>query len=220
MKLTRERIALSAAQPLPGGIFKQFAERSNGEACEGCGLRLDSSETAIKIPGVAGVFCSNLCCEQGLIYDRKRCRACAAKLGEDRAAHYCDDACRKSIADEPWGSGKRFLRWLALDRPELYRQLFEVVAAEEPPTTNCLECGVRLEGRRPDSRFCSDTHKKRFSRKAKTAQKCGIIRDTPIQKQGLTGAQNASWTNLLTAPVQALKNAPNAKPVFPDGSAA
>lgn len=206
MKLTQaqnEKL-LSAVQPPPSGIFKHFVEISPESVCASCGLRLGSSEASIKVPGAPGVFCSNLCCEQGLIYDRQRCRGCAAKLDDGRSAHYCEDTCRKSMAGELWGSGKRFLRWLALERPELYRIVFES-ATQGQWANGCLECGVKLDEKRADSRFCSDTHKKRFSRKSRTAQKCGIIRDTPIGKQGLTEAQNPSWTQSLTRPPQALE---------------
>jgi hypothetical protein len=38
------------------------------------------------------------------------------------------------------------------------------IAAGAPKSTSkgCLECGLRLDGMRSDSRFCSDTHKKRY----------------------------------------------------------
>ena len=205
MKLTQEQgeKLLPAVQPPPSGIFKHFTEISPDSVCASCGLRLSSSEALIKIPGVPGVFCSNLCCEQGLIYDRQRCRACAAKLEEGRSAHYCGDTCRKSMADEPWGSGKRLLRWLALERPELYRKLFEG-ASEGDSAKVCLECGVRLEGRQTD--FCSRTHMMRY-RKSSTSQKCGISGKSSIENQRLTDAPNSGSTNTLTPPIQALETA-------------
>ncbi len=217
MKPTGERSQrlLPAVQPAPSGIFKHFSEISPESVCDTCGLRLASSEVSIKIPSIRGVFCSNLCCEQSLIHDSQRCWACAVELEEGRSAHYCDDACRKSIADEPWGSGKRLLRWLALERPELYRRLFEGAAVEQP-IGRCLECGVSLNGKRARSKFCDETHKKRFQRRERpqATQKCGIIRDTPIGKQGLTISQNGGSTNTLTALPQGLETAPRMEVLF------
>lgn len=167
MKPTREQSQrqLPAVHPPPNGIFKHFTETLLGSVCESCGLRPNPSEPVIKIPGVRGVFCSNLCCEQGLIYDQHRCRACAAKLDENRSSKYCDDACRKFIADEPWGSGKRFLRWLALERPQLYREIFETAKSEQL-VSGCLECGVPLDHKQSGARFCSNVHRMRFRKKS------------------------------------------------------
>jgi hypothetical protein len=67
------------------------------------------------------------------------------------------------------------------------------IAAGAPKSTSkgCLECGLRLDGMRSDSRFCSDTHKKRYRRRdpSRTGEKPENSRDTPIAKQRLTDTQ-------------------------------
>jgi len=71
---------------------------------------------------------------------------------------------------------------------------------------SCLECGVKLDGKRADAEFCSRTHMMRYRRRelSRTGQKREISGNTPIGRQGLTKGQDASWTDTLTRPTQAL----------------
>jgi hypothetical protein len=61
----------------------------------------------------------------------------------------------------------------------------------------CLECGVPLQGKRSDSKFCSRTHMMRYRRRElpRTGQKRKISGNTPIGKQRLTDAQNGGSMN-------------------------
>ena len=76
-------------------------------------------------------------------------------------------------------------------------------------SNGCLECGVKLDGKRADADFCSRTHMMRYRRRklSATAQKREIIGNTPIAKQELRGAQNVVSTNMLTAATEALETA-------------
>ena len=67
----------------------------------------------------------------------------------------------------------------------------------------CRQCGVSLHGKRADSEFCSDVHRKRFA-KSSTSQNVRFIAEMPIGKQGVADAQNAGPMNTLTLPTQAL----------------
>lgn len=78
------------------------------------------------------------------------------------------------------------------------------IAAGVPESSSkgCLECGARLDGKRADAAFCSRTHMMRYRRRelSRTGPKHEIIGNRPIEKQGLTEAQNESWTDSLTRP--------------------
>jgi len=70
----------------------------------------------------------------------------------------------------------------------------------------CLECGVRLKGKRADSQFCSDAHKMRYHRqaaKSSTSQNGGNSRNMPIQNTSLTDAQNPGPALPTNQPIEA-----------------
>src|SRR5580704_8248650 len=90
------------------------------------------------------------------------------------------------------------------------------ISRSKPSSKTCLECGVTLEGKRADSEFCSDVHRKRFA-KSSTARKRQFIAETPIGKQGLTNAQNGGSMNTLSRPTQALETAVSAMSVSAGG---
>jgi hypothetical protein len=73
-------------------------------------------------------------------------------------------------------------------------------------TRCCRECGVSLDGKRSDSEFCSDVHRKRFAKSA-TSQNRRFIAETPIGKQGLTKAENGKSTDTLNPRSEALETA-------------
>jgi hypothetical protein len=81
--------------------------------------------------------------------------------------------------------------------------------APKSNSKGCLECGASLDGKRVDADFCSRTHMMRYRRRevSRTRQKREISGNTPIGKQGLTDAQNSSWTDTLIRPTQALEAA-------------
>ena len=117
---------LSPVQPLPSGIFKRFITHMAAiprMECETCCLHLIGM--AIRVPGVKGVYCSSLCLEQGLFYDRSVCRACGSGLDKGK---YCSDDCRRAFASEPLGSGRRFVAWLARKQPALFQEIQSVPA--------------------------------------------------------------------------------------------
>jgi hypothetical protein len=120
--------------------------------------------------------CEKLLSEFGICVT-DACDKCGQLLGsvgwtrKDEAGKWCSKTCRDGVA----------------------------AGAAESNSKGCLECGIRLDGKRCDSRFCSDTHKKRHQRRerSKTAQKPENSRDTPIGKQRLTDTQNGGSTNTL-----------------------
>lgn len=67
----------------------------------------------------------------------------------------------------------------------------------------CRQCGVSLYGKRADSEFCSDVHRKRFA-KSSTPQNGRFIAEMPIGKQGVADAQDGGPMNTLTLSTQAL----------------
>lgn len=117
------------------------------------------------------------------IWTTEACDRCGNLLGSIRwtrkgeSGEWCSTECRDGITEEP-----------------LHQ-------------TTCLECGVSLQGKRSDSEFCSDVHRKQYRRcrKSSRSQKCGNSPDTLIAKQGLTEAQNDGTTDTLTTSSQALE---------------
>jgi hypothetical protein len=113
------------------------------------------------------------------------------------------DKCRKLLGSVRWtrrGEPGEWCSSLCRDgSPEIRR----------PNSKTCRECGGSLTGKRADSEFCDEAHSKRYRRReqSKTAQNREIIPDTPIGKQGLTGAQNSGSTTTLIQPPQALEAA-------------
>lgn len=122
--------------------------------CASCGLYL-WSEGGYRLPGLQGLFCSLACIECGI----------TQKTGQT-----------KKIPGALLGTGARLLAYLKTAAPEVYARLS--IAKRE--ARRCLECGVTLAGKRADSRFCSDTHRKRFEKSplfqqrktAELARKC------------------------------------------------
>ena len=120
------------------------------------------------------------------------------------------DACDK--CGQLFGS----VRWTRKDEPgEWCPQACRDGIAVSAPTSNSkgyFECGTRLDGKRVDADFCSRTHTMRHRRRelSRTGQKRGISDNTPIGREGLTHAQNGSWTDTLTRPTQALETAVSA----------
>ena len=67
----------------------------------------------------------------------------------------------------------------------------------------CRQCGISLQGKRADSEFCSDVHRKRFA-KSSASQNRRFIAETPIGNQRLADAQNSGSMNTLARALQAL----------------
>jgi len=79
--------------------------------------------------------------------------------------------------------------------------------ARKESSKTCRECGASLNGKRSDSDFCSRTHLMRHRRKSRITKNSEIIGNTPIGKQGLTGARNGDSMNTLTRAREALETA-------------
>jgi hypothetical protein len=77
----------------------------------------------------------------------------------------------------------------------------------------CLECGIRLDAKRADAKFCSRTHMMRYRRckLSKSLGKRQIIGNTPIGKQGLTHARNGESTNTIPRCTQFRQTGPSKK---------
>jgi hypothetical protein len=137
-------------------------------SCGSCGLYL-WSEGGYRVAGLKGLFCSLVCIECGI----------GDKTGQTKQAR------------APIGSGARLLLYLKAVAPGIYGQLAQ--GGEATDSKRCLECGTPLNGKRADAEFCSRTHNMRFRRhqKSQTTQNWQISGNTPIQKTGLSEAQNA-----------------------------
>jgi hypothetical protein len=121
-------------------------------------------------------------CEKLRIWVTEACDKCGQLLGSIRWTRLgeCGEWCSKSCRDR--------------------------IAAGAPKSNSkgCLECGIRLDGKRSDSRFFSDTHKKRHQRRepSRTARKPENSRDTPIGKQRLTDTRCGLAETLPSSPRQ------------------
>jgi hypothetical protein len=120
------------------------------------------------------------------IWITEACDRCSQLLGSVRwtrrgeVGEWCSDVCRDGVNTK----------------------------AQKESSKKCRECGVPLDGKRADSRFCNHTHQMRFSRKPRAAQKHENSRHTPIGKQGLTEAQNDGSMNTLARISAAVVEAP------------
>jgi hypothetical protein len=100
--------------------------------------------------------CEKLLREFG-IWVAEACDKCGQLLGsvrwtrKDNLGEWCSKVCRDGVA----------------------------AGAPKSNLNGCLECGVTLDGKRSDSRFCSATHKKRYQRRkpSTTVQKPENSRD-------------------------------------------
>jgi len=172
------RDALDALRVIPPN--KQGQPRGS---CTSCGLFL-WSEGGYRVSRLPGLFCSLLCVECVI----------AERTGQTKKIH-----------GAPIGNGSRLLANLKTEAPQVYAKLAN--GAAKLNSKRCLECGVSLDDKRRDSRFCSDTHKKRFSRRSQTDRNRENSRDMPIGKQGLTNAQNGGPMDILTPAIDALEMA-------------
>jgi len=161
-------------------VIRSNEESHRHGSCKSCGLCF-SSKGGYRVLGLKGLFCSLVCIECGI----------AEKTGQ-----------KKQIAGAPIGSGARLLLYLKTAAPAIYAQLAQGRETADPK--RCLECGTPLNGKRVDSRFCGHAHQMRFSRKSSTVEKPENSRHMPIEKQGLTNAQNCGSTDTLTRLTPAL----------------
>jgi hypothetical protein len=87
---------------------------------------------------------------------RDICDACGRPLGNEQfTIHgdprtWCSYECRGPFLPPEWRAVKTERKKPA--------EIAEGVCDRK----GCLECGMSLEGKRADSEFCSDTHRKRF----------------------------------------------------------
>jgi hypothetical protein len=132
-------IKLSGFNPLPSGIFKDFAQPLAEGVCDACGLHI-RSKPAVRIPGVKGVFCSGHCVESQL-FGTERCRWCGTKMEKAYTSidsRLCSDTCSQNyyahvLGDRSAavGTGKRFAQWLQANRPAVYRQMADTKVTAE-----------------------------------------------------------------------------------------
>ena len=82
----------------------------------------------------------------------------------------------------------------------------------------CLECGIRLDAKRADAKFCSRTHMMRYRRckLSKSLGKRQIIGNTPIEKQELADPKNGGSTKAISRCTQPLQTASSEKCGFAD----
>ncbi len=178
-------------QELPGseGIPRGY--------CESCRLFL-WSDGGLKVPGLRGVYCCVLCIECEL-FGPGRCGWCGGSL-ESTAKKFCDGHCRKQSNRTRFGGGDRLLNFLSHQYPALYEQLI----GRRGHT--CLNCGISLEGKRSDSKFCSHQCQLEFRRRTMSGK---------VQKSGDSrlsdSAESTSYTLPEIEPVSGVIEAPGAE---------
>ncbi len=166
-------------------------------SCEGCRLYL-WSDGALRVPGLRGLFCRVSCLECTL-FGPGRCRWCAASLGST-AKKFCDGHCRKQSDRTQFGGGDRLLNFLSHQYPALYEQLI----GRRGHT--CLNCGISLEGKRSDSKFCSHQCQLEFRRRTMS----GKLRKSGDSRLS-DSAESTSYTLPEIEPVQGVKRHPESK---------
>lgn len=154
--------------------------------CESCALYI-WTEGGYKVPGVRGIFCSIGCVESRL-FGTAHCRQCGDPLSRSTGQRFCSDVCRKKPLPKHFGDGSQLLAYLSHRYPSVYGRLMSGRGVG-----SCLNCNGRIEGRRNDSRYCSDTCKVAYSRKSGTTGKAGNNRNNVLQTQALR-------EGVLTAP--------------------
>ncbi len=161
--------------------------------CEGCRLYL-WSDGGLKVPGLRGIYCSILCVECEL-FGPGRCRWCAAPLGST-AKKFCGGHCHRQSQGVRFGDGARLLKFLSNRHPRLYEELVGKRGHI------CLDCGISLEEKRSDSKFCSHQCQLEFRRRtmSRKLRKSGDSRLTDsIESKTYEGPK----TRPLLPPVQA-----------------
>jgi predicted nucleic acid-binding Zn ribbon protein len=86
------------------GIVTEFIILEGAGPCDSCGLSRTAAGKLMKVPGLAGLFCSILCVEQGIA--ESGCRWCGAKA---EASKYCSDEHRDLALENPIGNGRRLV---------------------------------------------------------------------------------------------------------------
>jgi hypothetical protein len=193
---------LPAFNPVPGGVFDKFVSPMTDGSCEGCSVPMAVHGKGIKIPGLRGVFCSVECIEMEL-FGHGGCSWCGAEMTRPYTSldsRLCSDDCSRSYKEHvlgdraaALGTGKRFVAWLQVNRPMLYREL---TGGTEASSTEryCqnLACPNGSDGwtanlahLRAGTRFCTEACKKQArrspnpqNRASKTPVFIGVSRDT------------------------------------------
>ena len=163
--------------------------------CESCALYI-WVEGGYKIPGVRGIFCSIVCVESRL-FGTAHCRQCGDTLSRSTGQRFCSDVCRKKPLPKHFGDGTQLLAYLSHRHPSLYNRVMSGRSVG-----SCLNCNGRIEGKRNDSKYCSDACKVAYSRKSRTGEKAGNNRNSLLQTHALrVGVSTAP----LSTPVQTPK---------------
>lgn len=141
------------------GIVKRFIS-GQGNECASCGLPRREAGKLMRIPGLAGQFCSVLCAEQA-IYERG-CHWCGEKLESGR---FCSTACQRKTSGTKFGDGTRLRDWLR--RHGGHTDITIPAVAGEV----CLYCGSLMNGKRAGALFCSPRCKMAFRRLPENSEK-------------------------------------------------
>lgn len=140
--------------------------------CGGCAMWLWPGESAYRIPGLRGLFCSVACAETGL-FGQGNCRWCGSGMDGKSylsiESRLCSEDCKtnywahvKGDRSAALGTGNRLLSWLQRERPTAYRA---IMAGARPDERHCQnpDCPRGENGQprslahlRAGSRFCSD----------------------------------------------------------------
>ena len=160
--------------------------------CESCALYI-WVEGGYKIPGVRGTFCSISCAESRL-FGFGHCRQCGDPLQRSSGQRFCSDLCRKKPLPKHFGDGSQLLAYLSHRHFGLYDRVMSGKGVG-----SCLNCNGRIEGKRNDSKYCSDACKVAYSRRSQTTEKAGNNRNSLLQSQAL---REGVSTAPLPTPVQ------------------
>ncbi len=174
---------LPAFNPLPGGVFSRFVSPMTEGRCNGCDLPMAVQGKGIKISTVHGVYCSMDCVESGL-FGLHHCRWCGTEMEKAYTSldsRLCSADCSHSYKEHvlgnrtaALGTGRRFIAWLRVNRPSLYRELTGTEASPISSTERYCQnpaCPNGSDGRtaslahlRAGTRFCTEACKKQAQR--------------------------------------------------------
>ncbi len=142
----------------------------------------------MRIPELAGLYCSVLCAEQGIA--ERGCHWCGGKLPLDAhgSRKFCSESCKDKGEACRFGDGARLVAWLTQHAPGLLCRI--------PERGRCPHCGAPLAGKRRDAKFCDDTCSKAHRREK---AECGSgARAAPARNAGFVRGQNGVDTTALT----------------------
>lgn len=169
------KVSMAPLNPIAAKQFSAFlfAWKDVKPECSACGLHIEERDGAMKVPGLAGVYCSVECVETQL-FGHDRCRWCGTPMDKPYlsvASRLCSDDCATNYHERvrgdrsaKLGTGVRLMRWLSEHQPKVFAMLAAGENSKPGALRNCEVCEADISHLRERARFCSDGCRKRFRR--------------------------------------------------------